>query len=322
MSFIEPLIDPSQSVFIYVPNDNNPVQQNLLKQRNAQWTYEEVRESIMEDHNKLDKVDKTIMLNIKRPLLFLSIGDKLISDNLSVLMRRIQKQDVINALAFQNMMETTVHAPCYSLMVLPWLGEDKNGDLIREIESSNIFLRKKEFMTKYFTKKIPVGKQLLAALINEGIFFSSSFCYIDWVKEHGYLPGIAKVNEFISRDELMHAELIVIIIKYILVEKPSVEEVYEIFREGVEIEIDYAKYCIQKPTADLTWEMMSDYIMSLADSWIEEIGYGRLYNKTNPLSYSVKRGMNRIGDFFIGLTTEYKHISAYNMDGNICTDDL
>jgi hypothetical protein len=56
MSFIEPLIDPSQSVFIYVPNDNNPVQQNLLKQRNAQWTYEEVRESIMEDHNKLDKV--------------------------------------------------------------------------------------------------------------------------------------------------------------------------------------------------------------------------------------------------------------------------
>lgn len=319
---VEPLIDPKESVFVYVPNENNPVHMNFLKQRNATWTYEEVKESIEQDHSTLGKVDPTIRLNIKRPLLFLAIGDKLISNNLSVLMSRIQRQDVINALAFQNMMEVTVHTPCYSLMVLPWLGEDKNGDLIKEIESSEVFMRKKEFMSKYFREDTPIDEQLLAALGNEGIFFHSSFTYIDWVKERNQLKGIAKANEMISRDELIHADLVVILIK-MLRNKPSAEKAYKILGEIVEIECDYAKYCIQKPTPDLTHEMMSDSIMSLADSWLVELGYKPLYNKTNPLTFSVKRGMSRIGDFFVNITTEYKHISAYNNEGNhVSTDDL
>ena len=40
----------------------------------------------------------------------------------------------------------------------------------------------------------------------EGILFSGPFCAIYWFKKRNLFPGLTLSNEFISRDEALHAE--------------------------------------------------------------------------------------------------------------------
>jgi ribonucleotide reductase beta subunit family protein with ferritin-like domain len=46
----------------------------------------------------------------------------------------------------------------------------------------------------------------VALAIVEGIFFSGSFCAIYRTNERGKLPGLAKADEFIARDEGIHVD--------------------------------------------------------------------------------------------------------------------
>jgi ribonucleoside-diphosphate reductase subunit M2 len=45
------------------------------------------------------------------------------------------------------------------------------------------------------------ASRLIAFACVEGIFFSSSFASIYWIKKRGLMPGLTLSNEFISRDE-------------------------------------------------------------------------------------------------------------------------
>ena len=46
--------------------------------------------------------------------------------------------------------------------------------------------------------------RLAAFAIVEGVFFSSSFAAIFWMRSRGLLPGLCMSNELIARDEGMH----------------------------------------------------------------------------------------------------------------------
>ena len=50
-------------------------------------------------------------------------------------------------------------------------------------------------------KRSSVASRLIAFACVEGIFFSSSFASIYWIKKRGLMPGLTLSNEFISRDE-------------------------------------------------------------------------------------------------------------------------
>lgn len=50
----------------------------------------------------------------------------------------------------------------------------------------------------------PFAHRLVAFAAVEGIFFSSSFAAIFWLRTKGVLPGLCHSNELISRDEGLH----------------------------------------------------------------------------------------------------------------------
>ena len=75
-------------------------------------------------------------------------------------------------------------------------------------------------------------QRLIAFAAVEGIFFSSSFAGIFWLKKRGLLPGLTSSNEWICRDEGLHTDFACLLYKYV-VEKLPEETVQEIIRDAV-----------------------------------------------------------------------------------------
>ena len=72
----------------------------------------------------------------------------------------------------------------------------------------------------------------------EGLFFSSSFASIFWIKIKNILPGLCLSNEYISRDESLHVAHAVMLYGK-LQNKSSNKDFNEIMKEAVDIEIEF-----------------------------------------------------------------------------------
>ncbi|KAL0955406.1 hypothetical protein HGRIS_001653 [Hohenbuehelia grisea] len=83
--------------------------------------------------------------------------------------------------------------------------------------------------------------RLIAFAAVEGIFFSSSFASIFWLKKCGSMPGLCFSNELISRDEALHTEFACALLR-LSDDKPPQSLVYSLIAEAVDIEIAFAEY--------------------------------------------------------------------------------
>ena len=73
--------------------------------------------------------------------------------------------------------------------------------------------RKADWALRYIDQSVPFPTQLLAYACVEGIYFSSSFAFIYYIKTLGMLPGLTFSNELIGRDEGLHTEFACLLYK-------------------------------------------------------------------------------------------------------------
>lgn len=86
----------------------------------------------------------------------------------------------------------------------------------------------------------PFACRLAAFAAVEGIFFSSSFAIIFWLKSRGVMPGLSFANELISRDEGLHQEFACELFKRIL-HKPDPAVITSMVTEAVNIEKKFVR---------------------------------------------------------------------------------
>ncbi len=77
--------------------------------------------------------------------------------------------------------------------------------------------------------------RLVAFAIVEGIFFSSSFAAIFWVRSRGLMPGLCQSNELIARDEGMHTSFACLLYHH-LITRLDGDDVQRMVAEAVELE--------------------------------------------------------------------------------------
>ena len=77
--------------------------------------------------------------------------------------------------------------------------------------------------------------RLIAFAAVEGIFFSSSFAAIFWLRGRGLMPGLCHSNELISRDEGMHMKF-ACLLYHVMGGGVSKEVVQELVTEAVQLE--------------------------------------------------------------------------------------
>ena len=154
-------------------------------------------------------------------------------------------------------------------------------------------------------------KRLLAFICVEGIFFSGSFCAIYWLKNRGLMPGLATANQFISRDENLHAEFAIELYK-VFCQRLEPEIVNSIFKEAVDIEKEFITESLPVSLLGMNCKLMSDYIEYVADRWLVLLGYSKIYNSTNPFSFMELLSLGTKENFFDGDVTEYSRAGVGN----------
>ena len=118
----------------------------------------------------------------------------------------------------------------------------------------------------------------------EGLFFSSSFASIFWIKKKKILPGLCLSNEYIFHDKSLHVAHAVILYGK-LQNKLSDKDFIEIMKEVVDIEIEFIALAMPCRMIGMNATLMILYIKFGADRLCLQLGYYKIFGDKNPLDF-------------------------------------
>jgi ribonucleotide reductase beta subunit family protein with ferritin-like domain len=194
---------------------------------------------------------------------FFAIADAIVMENLGTFGNEIQIAEIRMFYGFQNMIEG-IHAIMYSMFVDLYFGDERNK-IFNSIATIPAVTKKANWVTKWMnplTHSFP--ERLIAFMFVEGLFFSGSFAAIYWFDSQGLLPGLAKANEFISRDEALHTRFAALVYNCLKIKLP-IKRFKEIMQEAVDIEIEFMNTALEHDMPGMNAKMMTDYILVVAN---------------------------------------------------------
>jgi ribonucleoside-diphosphate reductase beta chain len=219
-------------------------------------------------------------------------------------MREVQLPEARCFYGFQIMMEN-IHSETYALLIDTYIKDPKEKNrLFHAIETVPGVNKKAEWALRWIENGT-FAERLVAFAAVEGIFFSGSFCSIFWMKKRGLMPGLTFSNELISRDEGMHCEFACLLYS-MLQNKLSQQQVYDIICDAVAIEKLFVSEAIPVDLIGMNAKLMQQYIEFVADRWIEELGYPKVYNTTNPFDFMEMISLQGKTNFFEKRVGDYQ----------------
>lgn len=200
----------------------------------------------------------------------------------------------------------TGQSEMYSLLIDTYIKDDDEKTKLFEATINYPCITKKFNWAKKWLddKRSSFAKRLIAFAVVEGIFFSSSFACIYWIKKRGLMPGLTFSNELISRDEALHTEFAVLLYSK-LVRKLPKKKVVEIISEAVEIEKEFITEAIPCRMIGMNAKLMIQYIEFTADRLLLQLGYDKIYNSVNPFDFMELISVESKVNFFERTNSEY-----------------
>jgi ribonucleoside-diphosphate reductase beta chain len=319
------------------------------------WTVEEIIliDDLEDWNHKLNDNERYFIKNV---LAFFAASDGIVNENLVLnFYNEVQIPEARQFYTVQMMIES-IHSEQYSLLIDSYISDTKEklglfnaietipavkkkadwamkwieegSTLVESIpERSMAAIRKAQMMgipnLEFFTHERPdFAQRLLAFVCVEGIFFSGSFCAIYWLKNRGLMPGLCTANEFISRDENLHAEFAIELYN-MLPEKLSETVVHAIFKEAVEIEEQFITESLPVSLLGMNCELMKQYIRYVADRWLTFLNYSKIWGQENPFGFMELLSLNSKVNFFENIVTNYMRagVGQHEDDRKISFDD-
>ena len=194
----------------------------------------------------------------------------------------------------------------YSILIDTYIKDSTEKDrLFNAIENFPCVAKKAEWAKKWIMdKRSSFATRLLAFAVVEGIFFSSSFSAIYWIKKRGFMPGLTFSNELISRDEALHTEFAILLYSKLQKKLPK-KRVYEIIKDAVDIEKEFIIEAIPCRLIGMNSTLMSQYIEFIADRLCLQLGYDKIYNSQNPFDFMELISIETKVNFFERTNSEY-----------------
>lgn len=303
----EPILTEETNRFVVLPiNPKYKPLWDLYKKHVACfWTAEEI------DYGA-DKDDwETLTPNerhfIEHVLAFFAGSDGIVIENLITCFSQEVKISEARAFySFQDAMEQ-IHSEVYALLIDTYVKDPIRKDtLFNAIEQIPSVSAKASWALKWIDPKKPFATRLIAFAIVEGILFSGSFASIFWLKSKGKMvKALGTSNEFIARDEGLHTEFATTLFQYIE-NKPDEGSVHSIIKEAVLIEKEFICEAISCDLIGMNVALMSQYIEYVADRLSNQLGYGLIYNETNPFPFMNLISLDGKSNFFEKRVSEYQ----------------
>ena len=303
-TFIEPLLKADDSRYVMFPIKDNDIWKMYKKSVDSFWVVQEVDLSKdLGDWKTLSPDEKHF---ISMVLAFFAASDGLVLENLAVrFMGDVQMAEARAFYGFQIAMET-VHSEMYSTLIETYINDDsEKTKLFTALENFPCIAKKANWAKKWINdNRSSFAARLVAFAVIEGLFFSSSFACIYWIKKRGLMPGLTFSNELISRDEALHTEFAVLLYGK-LQRKLQKKRIYEIIQEAVEIEKEFILEAIPCRMIGMNSKLMSQYIEFVADRLCLQLGYDKIYNASNPFDFMELISIETKVNFFERTNSEY-----------------
>ena len=311
----EQILKPDDNRYVMFPIEHNDIWQMYKRQVDCFWRAAEVDLSKdLKDWEKLGDDEKKF---IKMVLAFFAASDGVVLENLAVrFMGDVQVSEARAFYGFQVAMEN-IHSEMYSLLIDTYIQDSaEKTKLFEATQNYPCIAKKADWAKKWLNdNRSSFGARLVAFAAIEGIFFSSSFASIYWIKKRGLMPGLTFSNELISRDEALHTEFAVLLYSK-LSKKLNKKRIYEIIQEAVEIEKEFITESIPCRMIGMNSKLMCQYIEFVADRLILQLGYDKVYNSANPFDFMELISIESKVNFFERTNAEYA-LANKTVDGDV-----
>lgn len=305
------LTEKTNERFVLFPIKHQDIWEMYKQSEASFWTAEEIDLSQdLSDWNKLNDNERHFISYV---LAFFASSDGIVGENLA--MRFYNDVNIPEArlfYGFQLMIEG-IHAETYSLLIDTYIKSTSEKDkLFNAINTIPIVQKKAAWALKWIeSTTASFEERLVAFAVVEGIFFSSSFCSIYWLKKRGLMPGLSFSNELISRDEGMHCDFGCLLLKK-SDNKLDPKTIEDIVREAVEIECEFTSDAIPVELIGMNSKLMSQYIQFVADRLMVSFGCHKIYNVENPFDFMEMISLNGKVNFFEARSSAYKKSGVGN----------
>lgn len=304
----EPILVENPNRFVLFPIKYNKTWELYKKATHSTWFTEEV--DFSEDKAHFKKLNKDEQHFIKHVLAFFAASDGIVNENLMTnLMEQIQIPEARAFYSHQMFIEC-VHSELYSLMIDTLVDGEEKQYLFDAIDNIPVIKKMSDWAIKWMQSKNNFSRKMIAFACVEGIMFSGPFCAIFWLKKKGLLPGLCYSNELISRDEGMHCTFAAHVYNDLIVNKESYETVLDIFKEAVELEIEFINESLPCSLIGMNQDMMTDYIKFVADRLLVQLGYPKYWKNKNPFPWMELISVDNKTNFFEKRVSEYSMASA------------
>jgi len=300
------------------------------------WTVEEV--DFSRDTNDLNtKLMPSERHLIHRLVAFFATGDSIVANNLVLnLYKHINAPEARMYLSRQ-LYEEALHVQFYLTLLdtyIPDISErEKAFAAIHNIPSIK---KKADFTFKWIdsvysldeAQTLEQRRQFLLNLICfscciEGLFFFAAFAYVYFLRSKGLLDGLATGTNWVFRDESMHMQFALEVVKTVRQEQPELwdarleQQVKDMLAEAIDCELTFAEDLLGQGVPGLSYKDMRTYLQFVADCRFADLGMAPVYNAENPFPFMDLQDVQELTNFF------ERRVSSYQVavEGDVAFDE-
>ena len=283
-SFVEPILAEQENRFVLFPIQHDDVWDMYKKAVASFWTSEEI--DLSQDKTDWARLTDNERFFIKYTLAFFAASDGIVNENLLLnFSNEIEVPEIRCFYGFQVAIEN-IHSETYSLLIQTYIKNKAERErLFHAVETFPAIREKAQWCLDYCNRdSASFGERLVAFAACEGLFFSSSFASIFWLKKRGLMPGLTFSNELISRDEGLHTQFATLLFKK-LERPPSYEKVLTIIKDAVSIEQRFCTESLPVRLLGMNADSMCEYIEFVADYLLVSLGFKKHWNTACPFDF-------------------------------------
>jgi len=305
---VEPLLDPKNDRHTIFPLVYPDLWKKYKIHESLIWHSHEVKlKGDLEHWKRLNENERYFLKHI---LAFFASSDKIVALNLAERFGcEVTIPEVKFFYDFQKMMEN-IHSEVYSRLIKTYISDfAEQKKLFNAVETIPCVMKKANWALKWIKSDESFQVRLIAFAAVEGILFSGSFCAIYWMNERGMLPGLAKANDFIARDEGLHTSYACFLYNNYIVNKVSFETVKLVIGEAVEHEIEFITEALPCRLIGMNSDNMIKYIKFCANRLVNQLGYENMYNDreaSQPFSFMDRICLREKSNFFEDEPSAYR----------------
>jgi ribonucleoside-diphosphate reductase beta chain len=300
------------------------------------WTVEEVdfsRDTEDLDH-KLLPAERHL---INRLVAFFATGDSIVANNLVLNLYKHVNAPEARMYLSRQLYEEALHVQFYLTLLdtyIPDIGERERA--FAAIHNIPSIKKKADFTFRWIdsihdldqAQTIEERRGFLLNLICfscciEGLFFFAAFAYVYFLRSKGLLDGLATGTNWVFRDESMHMQFALEVIKQARKEQPELwdarveEQVREMIADALDCELSFAEDILEQGVPGLSLKDMKTYLEYVADCRFRDLGMDKVYGSENPFPFMDLQDVQELTNFF------ERRVSAYQVavSGDVAFDE-